>query len=233
MKTTRFFHRSFLALLVFITSYSWAQQMSIIPLNNANAEQILPVIQSQLNEGSSATSYQNQIILNASAEETTKIKDLLTTLDSAGKQLLITVKNKSNDISSTNGGSISNNGINNKGITVTKHGINTQTTTTRIEHHSIKNTGLGEQGLRVTEGYPSFISTGGAKIYTQPLMTSNGAVIQNQEWKSAQTGFYATAWVNGNNVSISIEQEKQSFELSVFCRYNHSKKKVTIQKVRL
>jgi hypothetical protein len=210
MTTTRFFHLGFLALLAFITSYSWAQQMSIIPLNNAIAEQILPVIQSQLDEGSSATSYQNQIILNASAEETTKIKNLLQTLDSAGKQLLITVKNN-NNTSNINGGSISNNGINNKGITVTKHGINTQTTTTRIEHHSIKNTGLGEQGLRVTEGYPSFISTGGAKIYTQPLMTSNGAVILNQEWKNAQTGFYATAWVNGNNVSISIEQEKQSF----------------------
>lgn len=189
---------------------SWAQ-MSIIPLNNAIAEQILPVIQSQLNDGGSATSYQNQIILNASVEETLKIKNLLETLDSAGKQLLITIKNNNSDNSNIAYAGISNANLNDQGLRITKKGFNTQTTTTRIEQRSIKNSSSGNQGLRVTEGYPSFISTGSSKIYTQPLITSNGTVIQNQEWKNAQTGFYATARVNGNYVSIDIEQEKQSF----------------------
>lgn len=186
-----------------------ALEMTIIPLTNANAEQLITVIQAQLGAGSSVTQYQNQIILNATEEETARIKNLISTLDTAGKQLLISVKNNTSGTITNSTGSISNNGIGDNGIRITRNGM-TETTTT-LQHRTTNNVGSGQQGIRATEGQPSYISTGSAMAYNQPVISSNGSIIQGQQWQQAQTGFYATTWVNGDNVSIHIEQQKQSF----------------------
>lgn len=198
-------------MLVIPTMALAEKSMTVIPLNNADAEELVTAIEAQLSEDSSVSIYQNQIILNATAEETAKIKMLMVTLDTPAKQLLIAVKNNSQGSITTTQGGFSNNNSGTPGIKINRHGLNTETTTTTIEHRSVKNSGSGQQGIRASEGYPSFITTGSAKAYSQPLYNSNGQIVQNQEWHNAQTGFYATAWVNGNNVSIKIEQQKQRF----------------------
>lgn len=199
-------------IMLLLCEMAFAQKvMTIIPLNNANAEQLVSAIKSQLSDDSSVSIYQNQIILNATNEETAKIKNLISTLDAPGKQLLISVKNNSDGAITTTQGGFSNNNGSNPGIKITRNGLTTETTTTTIQHRSINNSGSGQQGIRASEGYPSFISTGSAKIYNQPTYNSNGKIVQNQEWHNAQTGFYATAWVNGPQVSIKIEQQKQGF----------------------
>jgi hypothetical protein len=173
------------------------QHISVIPVNNGTVEELVPVIEAQLGEGSSVSSYQNQIILNASDEETIKIKHLLDTLDHTGRQLLISVKNDNTGNMTLNNGSIN-------------QPKNSQFSA-QLQMRKMHNSGQDNQGIRATEGYPSFITTGSAIAYNQPALKSNGKIIQNQQWQNALTGFYATAWINNNEVSIKIEQEKQRF----------------------
>lgn len=187
-----------------------ALEMSIIPLLNADAEQILPAIEQQLGEGSSASAYQNQIILNATAEETRQVKVLLATLDSAGRQLRIAVKTGSTGSVTTSGGSISNTGMDDSGIRISTNGRHKGTTTT-IQRRTTTSTGSAQQGIRATEGQPAYITTGTSMAYNQPAMTSNGQIVQTRQWQDAKTGFWATARVNGETVSIELEQQQESF----------------------
>ena len=202
-------------LLLFAMPNIYALEMTIIPLANARAEQLLPVIEQQLDEGSSASIYQNQIILNATAEEITKIRDLIKKLDIAGQQLRITIKIGNNDSSTSNTSSINNNTLNNNGLSISKKS-RLGNTTTVIQRHSSNASGASSQGILATEGQPAYISTGSSTSYNQPTITANGNIVQTKEWKSAQTGFWATVWLNGNSVNIDLEQQKENLNQDNF-----------------
>ncbi len=182
--------RGLLLLLCFASSIC-AAQVSIIQTQR-NAAQLVPLIQSQLGQGSSAQAYQNQIILNASAEETAKIKALLQQVDKAGRQLLITVKKQGDAALSQQ--------QNNTQVSVRKQG-NSRTETrvsTTIIGASASGQGYGQQSVRATEGLASFISIGNNRLY------QDGD--QGQAWQPANTGFYITPFIHGDNVNLQIKQ---------------------------
>lgn len=182
--------RGLLILLCFASSLC-AAQISVIQTQR-NAAQLLPLIQSQLNQGSSAQAYQNQIILNASADETAKIKALLQQIDKTGRQLLITVKKQGDTAQSQQ--------QNNTQVTISQSGNSRTETrvTTHIRGASASSQGYGEQSVRATEGLASFISIGKSRLY------QDGD--QGQAWQPANTGFYITPFIHGDNVNLQIKQ---------------------------
>lgn len=188
IKTTAL--RGLLLLLCFASNIC-AAQISIIPTQR-NAAQLVPLIQSQLGDGSSAQAYQNQIILNASAEETAKVKALLQQIDKVGRQLLITVKKQGDAAQSQQ--------QNNTQVSVSKQGNSRTETrvTTHIRGASASSQGYGEQSVRATEGLASFISIGKSRLY------QDGD--QGQAWQPANTGFYITPFIHGDNVNLQIKQ---------------------------
>jgi hypothetical protein len=206
------FFMSSLILLSAFCSIAFANDITLIPLNNANAAQLLPILEKQISPASSISVYQNQLVVNASAEETVKIKSIVEMLDGSGKQLLISVKNSIGSTTTSREISINNGNINDSGLQIIHGNPNSETRVTRTyQQRGGSSNDNNTQGIRATEGYPAYISTGAAMAYNQPALTMSGQVIQTQQWQQAQTGFYATAWVNGETVSISIEQQKQGF----------------------
>lgn len=182
--------RSFLILLCFASSFC-AAQISVIQTQR-NAAQLVPIIQSQLSPGSSAQAYQNQIILNASAEETTKVKALLQQIDKAGRQLLISVKKQSDAAQLEQ--------QNNTQISVSKQGNSRTETRVSTTFHgaSASNQGFGQQSVRATEGLASLISIGNSRLYQEGE--------QGQAWQPANTGFYITPFIHGDRVNLQIQQ---------------------------
>lgn len=182
--------RGLLLLLCFASSICVAQ-ISIIPTQR-NAAQLVPLIQSQLGEGSSAQAYQNQIILNANAEETATIKTLLQQIDIAGRQLLITVKKQ--------GEAAQLQQQNNSQVTISQSGNSRVETrvTTHIRGAAANHQGYGEQSVRATEGVASFISIGNSRLYQDGN--------QGQAWQPANTGFYITPFIHGDTVNLQIQQ---------------------------
>ena len=117
-------------------------------------------------------------------------------LDADGRPLLISVK--------TDSGHSQQQTDNNARITHksdNEHSETRITTTTRTTGASGE--GGGQQSVRATEGVPAFIDIGQSRVYNNKDKGSS--------WQHAGSGFYATAWINGDRVSVNIEQKQAAF----------------------
>ena len=190
------FKRLVFALVLCVSASLVMAEISVITLQRSNAEQLIPIIASQLGEGSTVSSYQNQIILNANAAETAQVRALIKQLDSQGRQLLISVKTDDNHRSSDNQGDVK--------ITQSQNGMTRTETrvTTRVQTIGTQSSGQGLQSIRATEGLPSLISIGQSKAYASE---------SGHTWHNADNGFYATARESNGIVNIAIEQQRASF----------------------
>ena len=214
-------------ILVFAAASAVAQrELTTIAINYASAPQLVTVIKPYLSEGSSVSAYQNQLVLNVTPQELAKTRELLQQLDAAGRQLLVSVRT---DATGTNSGrGIDIDGVGRSGdgrpgdwragaddtvITTGTGRRNTQShTTVRVENYSGSRAGGGNQAVRATEGTPAYIATGMSAPVQSYTVGADGRRYYQQEYVSAITGFYATTWLNGTTVRISIDQSNDPLE---------------------
>jgi hypothetical protein len=202
-------------LLCFSTSLAFAQRhLTTLPIGYAKSEQLVAVIKPYLSEGSSVSVYQNQLILNATAEELEKTRELLKRLDTAPRQLLVSVKTESTGSESNRGVDIDT-VIKSGNVVITNgQGVrgNESRTTVRIQDRSGSGIDNGNQSVRVTEGMPAYIGTG----MTAPAQTYSvgpeGRRYYQQDYVNAIAGFYATTWVNDELVRVSIDQSNNKLQ---------------------
>ncbi len=190
------------------------RQLTTIELSYANPQQIRAAIMPFLSEGSSVSLYQDQLILNVTPDELAKTRALLQQLDSAGRQLLVSLR--SDGVGSDSRRSVDVEGGINSGntrIITGPDGRTTETrTTVRVNNSRGTSTDNGNQTVRVTEGMPAYISTG----VTAPLQSittgPDGRRYYEQGYVDAVSGFYATTWVNDGVVRISIDQSNNQLK---------------------
>ncbi len=204
-----------LLLLCFSTSVALAQrEMTIIELSFADPQQIKPAIVPFLSQGSSVSAYQDQLILNVTAQELTKIRQLLKQLDGAGRQLLLSLR--SDGVGSSSERGIDLDGSFHTGdttITTGPGGHSTETQATiRVENYQGTSTDNGNQSVRATEGMPAYISTGMTAPLQSYTIGPDGRRYYQQEYVDAVSGFYATARVNDGVVQLSIDQSNNQLK---------------------
>lgn len=195
-----------LGLLITVHSLAATRSISTIELYRTDASTLIPALQPLLSAESSITAYQNRLILNATTEETERIRSLVAQLDGSGRQLMIAVK-VGEQIQSTQQEwtiepqvHISNNS---KLPTKTRVTVN-------VERQVISGQSEAQQGVRTSEGQRTFIVTG-QKIPYQST-TASGQTIQT--WHPANSGFYATAFVHEGEAVIDLEQSHQQGDAS-------------------
>ena len=204
-----------LFLLCFSASLAFAQRhLTTLPVGYANTEQLVAVIKPYLSEGSSVSVYQNQLVLNVTAEELEKTRELLKRLDMAPRQLLVSVKTEGT-------GSDSNRGVNvdtviKSGNVVITNGQevrgNESRTTVRVQDRNSSGTDNGNQSVRVTEGMPAYIGTGMTAPVQSYSVGPDGRRYYQQDYVNATAGFYATTWVNDGVVRVSIDQSNDKLQ---------------------
>ena len=173
-------------------------RIATIELHHADPAQIVEVIRPLLGPDSSINHYNNQLIVNATEAEQATVREVLKQLDAAGRQLVISVRNDSSGQSGYN-----NVGMNDPRVVIDNNGVRTQTrTTVTVTQRSATQGGQSTQGVRATEGYPAYISTGN----TIALRSSN-YYGSSQQLHEVESGFYATARVDGDSVNIAIDQQ--------------------------
>ncbi len=184
------------------------RQLTTIELSYANPQQIRTVIMPLLSEGSSVSVYQDQLILNVTAEELAKTRELLKQLDSAGRQLLVSLR--SDGVGSDSRRSVDVDGAIHAGNTTITTGSGGRTTetraTVRVNDYRGTSTDNGNQAVRVTEGMPAYISTGMTAPIQSYTTGPDGRRYYQQGYVDAVSGFYATTRVNDGVVNISIDQ---------------------------
>jgi hypothetical protein len=201
-------------ILCFSTTAALAQRkLTSIAVNYASPEQLLTVIKPYLSEGSSVSVYRNQLVLNVTAEELAKTRELLGQLDKAGRQLLVSVRTDGTGSSTRRGVDVE--GVIQSGDTVitnTPGGRSTETRTTiRAQDYRGTTAGSGNQAVRVTEGTPAYIATGITAPVASYIIGADGQRFYQQDYVSAVAGFYATTWVNDGIVRISLDQSDDKF----------------------
>jgi hypothetical protein len=206
-----------LIILLFCISASVAQaqrELTTIVINYADPEQIVMVIRPYLSADSSVSLYQNQLILNVTAEELAKTRELLSQLDGAGRQLLVSLR--SDTSGSDNSRNLDIDGVitsGNTSITNRSGGSTTETrTVVRVNNSRGTATDNGNQSVRVTEGISAYISTGMSAPIRSYTSGPDGDRYYQQEYVDAVSGFYATTWINDGVARISIEQSNNQLE---------------------
>lgn len=196
--------------LLFLSPAS-AQDLPLetILVKNRPAEDLVPVLQPLLGPGGSVTAFGNRLIVKAAPRALRDIKQLVAQLDVVPRSLWITVRQSREAEGSERSIGASGN------VTVErregKRGERRTTTRTEVTgafgQGSISEKGQDVQQLRAVEGRPSFIRIGRAVPVPQAVVVPGPAgpeVARGSTYEEAESGFYVTAWLAGDHVSLEI-----------------------------
>ena len=204
-----------LFVLCVVASGAVAQrQLTTIEVSYANPQQIRAAILPFLSEGSSVSLYQNQLVLNVTPQELAKTRELLQRLDSAGRQLLVSLRSDGVGSESRRGVDVDG-AIRTGNTTITTgsgHHITETRTTVRVENQRGTSADNGSQSVRATEGMPAYISTGMTAPVQSYTTGPDGRRYYQQGYVDAVSGFYATTWVNDGVARISIDQRNNQLD---------------------
>jgi Bacterial type II/III secretion system short domain len=207
--------RLLLILILFFSATSALAQRELtsITVNYASPEQLLAVIKPHLSTGSSISLFRNQLVLNVTPDELAKTRELLERLDKAGRQLLVSLRSDGTGSDSRRGVDVD--AVIRSGDTVITNSPGRRTTETRTvirgQNSNDMSTDNGNQAVRVTEGMPAYIATGVTAPVQSYTIGTDGRRYYQQDYVNAVAGFYATTWLNGRTVRISIDQSNDQF----------------------
>lgn len=196
----------FIVLLALTSALAYAgDRIEMIPLKNRSAEELIPLVHPLLDPGEAISGTGYQLILRADPARLDEIRALIAQLDQAAKQLRISVRRaareeidrervQANVAISAAGGEVEARG--------------------RAIVRSTRDKGGERNFYEVTalEGTPAFIQTGEAF----PTPTQSGYIVNGQpvvtqgiEYQQLNSGFYALARTNGDQVTVDISPQRE------------------------
>lgn len=161
---------------------SVAQDLQIIELRHRLADELLPVLQPLLAEGGVLTGIDGLLFVRTSPANLEQIRAAIAAIDRAPRQLLITVGQDTAGGSSSAGA---------RGAVVIG---NDSSARVRVGGGSQQADLRNVSSIRTLEGNETYIAVG-----------------QSMPYREADTGFYATARVSGDTVTLEISPRQQRF----------------------
>lgn len=185
-----------------------ARQLQTFELQHAEPEQISQVVRQHLSSDSSVNYYQNTLIVNATDVELEKIRSLLRELDAKGQSLWISLRVGKDSYGNNRAAQ-----VNIPPVIIDKKGVHTQTRTqVSVSQRSYAAQSNQHQGVRATEGHAAFIAAGISVPVRQVFSDGRQGVALHE----VNSGFYATARVNGSNVTIELNQRDDQYQYQQF-----------------
>jgi len=195
-----------LLFLLFQSTVVMASELDVIELQNRPAEEIVPLIQPMLNAGESVSGKGFQLILKADAARQSEIRGLVSKLDRASAQLMISVFQGSERDMKALGidtqVSVSNDNVKGRATAYGTRG--------RMEDNPVSS-------LRITEGTAGYIETGKSVPYYSGQAyggIGRGGVAADVEFKDVTTGFYVKPRLNGKTVILEVSPHRDSLDAS-------------------
>ena len=198
-----------MGILAAANAYALDRTLTTIPLRHQLPSQVLPVIQPLLTSGSTATEFNNQLVLNVTDEELAKIRQLLGVIDRRPRELLITVRTPSSSTASNRGVAVDGS-IGNENVRVaTGNGRvgNEDELRIGIENTTSNNSSTQQQQVRAVEGMPAQISIGVTTPVTSRYTLANGQRVTSQEYYPVNQGVNVIARVVDGRVILDIDQQ--------------------------
>lgn len=216
---------------------AWAQAaavlaqtvLEVIPLRYRQAAEIIPIIQPMLPRGGSVSGYQGQLVVRTTPANLEEVKRMLAALDSAPRQLLISVRHDATVERGRRGAEISANvGDDNarvvippssrepRGGSVTVGEGDDQVRLHAIEGRSVRSEG-GTQTVRATEGREAFVRAGQSapvrERHVQRTVVGGKVVervVESTQYRDVASGFYVLPRLSGERVTLDISQQREA-----------------------
>jgi len=199
-----------------------AGTLEIIQLRHQSAEQIIPVIRPLLEHDSVVTGTGFKLIVKASPQQLSTIRELVKQLDMPVQQLIISVSHDqdirrqldrrslsgriSNDHVTLSGGNTTGKGA----FSATLENDNGRIRAGLDERQSRNRVSISQQ-VQTLSGRPALIRTGSSIPLPQQQVTVTGGrtiVSRSVQYQNVDTGFYVTPRVNGRRVTLQISAQK-------------------------
>ena len=218
MKTTAAW-RLALALAALLSAIvAQAQEMQVIELRHRLAADVIPIVQPLLEPGGVITGMDGMLFVRTSPANLAQIREVLNALDRKPRQLLVSVRQGTvADVSSgqvrgsaTIGGGDVQAGVNRPPATEPGASVGVNYRTQRDDANNVSS-------VRTLEGMETYISIGqSVPVNTTQVSRGWGGVTvqQSTDFRSANTGFYATARLSGDTVTLEISQQQQRLRSS-------------------
>jgi hypothetical protein len=186
--------------------------IEVIQLKSRPLDEILPVINPLLGEDGTATGMGDKLVLKAAPEQVREIRQLLLEIDRPPRRLLITVSTQGD---STRGSSGYSAGADIKAgdgrirINSPGHGGDDTRVDVRLHDSSDRHSLSSGQKVQALEGRPAFIASGtGIPFHDVERYTAGGRLYERHVTRmyDASSGFYVVPRVNGDYVTLDIQQ---------------------------
>jgi type II secretory pathway component GspD/PulD (secretin) len=187
-----------------------ALEFKIITLQHRFASDIIPTIQSMVGDDGNVSGIDNQLLVRASPERMAMIEQIVATLDSARKNLRITVSHEDMRQSNSNQAGVSGNArIGNTDINVGRpsRGYGQDNLEIDIGQHENTTSQSGSEFITVSDGGSAFIRVGQSVPFTQQWLvwTQQYAHIQQATvYQDITTGFAVRPRMIGGQVELEV-----------------------------
>jgi type II secretory pathway component GspD/PulD (secretin) len=200
---------------VLLAAGAAAQDMQIIELKHRMADEILPIVQPLVEQGGAVTGTDNLLIVRTSARNFAQIQQAVASLDRAARQLLISVRqgnSGTDDSAGVRGSATIGSGDVQVGVNRppgAQNSVQVQGGARTVQ------TGQGNvSSVRTLEGSEAYIAIGQSRPITTTSVSPGWygpQVTQSTQYRDASSGFYATARVSGERVTLEISPQQQAF----------------------
>lgn len=213
---------------------SQATVLEVIPLRYRTAQEVIPIIQPMLSRDGSVSGLQGQLIVRTTPANLEEVKRILASIDTAPRQLMITVRQdadidrsrSSAEVSGSVGGeqgriTIPPRSRDPRGGSVVIREGDDQVRARVVENRS-EQSDRNTQSVRVMEGREAFVRVGQSVPVRERQVRRvviNGQVVDqvvdSTQYRDANTGFYVRPRLSGDRVTLDISPQRESFSQQV------------------
>jgi len=211
---------SLLVTLVLVLEFAappgaYAQQLEIIDLQYRLATDLIPVLTPLLDAGGVLTGTDDKLFVRTSPANFAQLREAVARLDRAPRQLLITVGQGTvtgRDAARVRGSATIGSGDVQVGVNRPPGPDSAAEVVARGQRQDAQLHNVSS--VRALEGYETFIAVGQSVpiTSTQVVHGWNGATVQQStSYRDVTTGFYATARLSGDQVTLEISPRQQGY----------------------
>ena len=219
-----------LLLIFWAIASATAQQtvLEVIPLRYRTAPEIIPIIEPLLGREGSVSGFQGQLVVRTTPANLEEIKRILARLDTAPRQLLITVRQDADaarsrsaaDLSGSVGGdharvTVPGSREARGGNVVLREGDDHLQL--NVQEGSGTQSDRGTQSVRVLEGREAYLSIGQANPVRERQVQRSVVggrvveqVVETTQYRDTASGVYVRPRVSGDRVTVDISAQRES-----------------------
>ena len=204
-----------LALAILAGGPALADELEIIDLHHRRADDIIPIVLPLLEAGGALTGADDKLFVRSSPANLAQIREAVAAIDRPQRQLLITVGQGS--VAARDGTSVRGSATIGSGdvrVGVNRPPAGGSGATVIAGSRSVQTDQQNTSSIRALEGSEAYISVGQSVPITSTTVTTGWhppVAQQSTSYRDVTSGFYATARVSGDLVTLEISSRQQAY----------------------